>query len=98
MHNKIALVSLVIILGLVNWSIATKERHLAEARIVYLALAPVDPRSLMQGDYMALRFRLSDAVPNALPRTQEHRCWRHNVNATDSYVVEISYLTERHKA
>ncbi len=87
MHNKIALVSLAIILGLVNWSIATKERHLAEGRIVYLDLAPVDPRSLMQGDYMALRFRLADAVSNALPKTQEHRRWRHNVNATDGYVV-----------
>ena len=87
MHNKIALVSLVIILGLVNWSIASKERHLAEGRIVYLHLAPVDPRSLMQGDYMALRFRLANEVYNSLPKTQERRRWRHNVNATDGYVV-----------
>lgn len=87
MHNKIALVSLVIILGLVNWSIASKERHLAEGRIVYLDLAPVDPRSLMQGDYMALRFRLANEVDDALPKTSERRRWRHNVNASDGYVV-----------
>jgi len=29
---------------------------------VFIELAPVDPRSLMQGDYMALRFRLADGA------------------------------------
>ncbi|MES9883850.1 MAG: GDYXXLXY domain-containing protein [Sedimenticola sp.] len=87
MFNKIALVSLVIILSLVNWSIAGKEKHLAEGRIVYLDLAPVDPRSLMQGDYMALRFRLANEVNNALPKTKEYKRWRHNVAASDGYVV-----------
>lgn len=77
MHNKIALVSLVIVLGLVNWFIVGKEKHLAEGGIVYLDLAPVDPRSLMQGDYMALRFRLANEVYNALSTT----------DATDGYVV-----------
>ena len=59
MRKKIAIGSLLIILALVNWSIAEKEKHLAEGKVVYLKLAPVDPRSLMQGDYMALRFRLA---------------------------------------
>ena len=87
MHSKIALVSLVIVLGLVNWSIVGKEKHLAEGTIVYLDLAPVDPRSLMQGDYMALRFRLANEVYSALPKTKEYQRWRHNVDATDGYVV-----------
>ena len=56
MFKKMALVFLVIILGLVNWSITGKEKHLAEGKIVYLDLAPVDPRSLMQGDYMPCVF------------------------------------------
>ena len=34
MPSKIALLSLVIILGIVNWSIVGKEKHLAEGRIV----------------------------------------------------------------
>lgn len=87
MSSKIALVSLIIILGLVNWSIAGKEKHLADGRIVYLELAPVDPRSLMQGDYMALRFRLANEVHNALPKTKEHERWRHKMDASDGYVV-----------
>ncbi len=32
------------------------ERTLRDGHLVLLELAPVDPRSLMQGDYMALRF------------------------------------------
>lgn len=32
------------------------EQTLAEGELALLQLAPVDPRSLMQGDYMALRF------------------------------------------
>tara|TARA_R110001599_G_scaffold55446_3_gene153457 strand:- start:227 stop:694 length:468 start_codon:yes stop_codon:yes gene_type:complete len=35
------------------------ERTLRDGQLVYLELAPVDPRSLMQGDYMALEFALN---------------------------------------
>lgn len=87
MRKIIAIVSLLIILGLVNWSIVGKEKHLAEGRIVYLHLAPVDPRSLMQGDYMALHFRMADEVYKALPKTKDRRRWRHKVAASDGYVV-----------
>lgn len=87
MASKIALVALIIILGIVNWSIAGKEKHLAEGRIVYLELAPVDPRSLMQGDYMALRFRIANEVYDALPKTDKSTRWRQDVEATDGYVV-----------
>ena len=87
MRKIIAIASLLIILVLVNWSIIGKEMHLADGRIVYLHLAPVDPRSLMQGDYMALHFRMADEVYNALPRTKDRRRWRHNVAASDGFVV-----------
>lgn len=87
MSSKIALVFLIVILGLVNWFILGKEKHLAEGRIVYLELAPVDPRSLMQGDYMALRFRLANVVHNGLPKTKEPQRWRRKVAASDGYVV-----------
>jgi uncharacterized membrane-anchored protein len=35
---------------------AKKEALLRSGQTVYLALAPVDPRSIMQGDYMALNY------------------------------------------
>lgn len=87
MVNKIAIIALIIILGLVNWSIASKEKHLAEGKVAYLELAPIDPRSLMQGDYMALRYRLSDSVYNALPKINDNKHWQHDVAASDGFVV-----------
>ena len=45
-----------VVLALFNFSVWKKERMLAEGRQVLLALAPVDPRSLMQGDYMVLDY------------------------------------------
>ena len=87
MARIVALVSLVVVLGLVNWSILQKEEHLANGRVVYLDLAPVDPRSLMQGDYMALNFRIGTEVRAALPKDQEYRRWGHDVAASDGFVI-----------
>lgn len=50
------LLAAVLTLGLVNTGIWQKENLIAHGRTVYIKLAPVDPRSLMQGDYMALNF------------------------------------------
>jgi len=64
MRSAIALIACLAVLALVDFSIRGKERQLADGTVVYLELAPVDPRSLMQGDYMALRFKMAnDALP-----------------------------------
>lgn len=60
MRKTIAIVAGVLVLGAVNWGIYARERLIADGRLVLLELAPVDPRSLMQGDYMALRFKAAD--------------------------------------
>ncbi|WP_459616397.1 GDYXXLXY domain-containing protein [Bordetella sp. 2513F-2] len=52
----IALAGLCAALAAANASIWQHERLLESGRVVILELAPSDPRSLMQGDYMALRF------------------------------------------
>lgn len=65
MRNVIVVTALILVLGLVNWSIFTKEQHLQHGKIVYLELAPVDPRSLMQGDFMTLRFSIGNEIRNA---------------------------------
>jgi uncharacterized membrane-anchored protein len=87
MYRNIALAALILILVVVNWSIYQKEHHLAEGKVVYLELAPVDPRSLMQGDYMALRFQLANEVYKALPKKTEPERWRHDVKASNGEVV-----------
>lgn len=54
-----------IILTVINIEIAGKERIVRNGTTMLLRLAPLDPRSLMQGDYMALRYALANAVASA---------------------------------
>lgn len=54
--------SAVATLAVANIGIADKEHTIANGQKVYVPLAPVDPRSLMQGDYMRLRFTLPPMV------------------------------------
>ncbi len=54
------MVNLIILLGLFNNAILQKEELLANGQLILLELAPVDPRSLMQGDYMRLRYAISE--------------------------------------
>ena len=57
------------ILATVNGLIAHKEATLRSGRRMLLRLAPVDQRSLMQGDCMVLSYELERSVPTAaLPR------------------------------
>jgi uncharacterized membrane-anchored protein len=63
--SAFVLAGLVAVLGVANYAILDKERLIAQGQRVYLELAPVDPRSLMQGDYMALNFRIP--TPDAAP-------------------------------
>ena len=62
MRKAVAIVAGIAVLALVDYGIAARERILSEGRVVLLELAPVDPRSLMQGDYMALRFAVARDV------------------------------------
>ena len=53
------LVSTLSVLGVLNWMIFDKEMLLDSAQSIYLELAPRDPRSLMQGDYMVLGYAVT---------------------------------------
>ena len=70
MRSAIALAWVVVVLALVGSSIAAKEALLKNGTVTYLELAPVDPRSLMQGDYMALRFGMANDVRRDLERDE----------------------------
>ncbi|MDV7699374.1 GDYXXLXY domain-containing protein [Chryseobacterium soli] len=58
----IILLNLVILLVYFNYSVAKKEELLKSGQLVLLQLAPIDPRSLMQGDYMNLRYSISENI------------------------------------
>jgi uncharacterized membrane-anchored protein len=57
------------VFGITNAMIASKEAAIRTGETIYLELAPVDPRSLMQGDYMALDYQLERDVE---AQTREH--------------------------
>ena len=59
-------ISSALVFAVFNLQIAAKERLLSDDRVVLLELAPVDPRSLMQGDYMILNYAISDQAREAM--------------------------------
>ncbi|MCB5364066.1 GDYXXLXY domain-containing protein [Pusillimonas sp. CC-YST705] len=62
---------LLLVLLIANLSIAQRERLLRQGQDVVLELAPVDPRSLMQGDYMMLRYAVANEVQALLSEPTE---------------------------
>lgn len=54
----ILLVGLAILAG-INFTVWRYEQAMASGEVVLLRLAPVDPRSLMQGDYMRLNYEIA---------------------------------------
>ena len=60
---------LALVLVTVNISAARKERVLARGEVVLLELRPVDPRSLMQGDYMRLALAITDELRRDRPES-----------------------------
>jgi uncharacterized membrane-anchored protein len=53
--------------------VVQKELQLARAESVYVRLAPVDPRSLIQGDYMRLDYELAEAIEEHTGRSRPRR-------------------------
>lgn len=65
LYVGIVLGSLALLLFAVNVTIWQRENLLRDGQVVLLELVPVDPRSLMQGDYMALRFAVAQKLQPA---------------------------------
>lgn len=62
MKQSTLLVSAIFVFLFFNYGIFRSEQILASNDIVYLPLSPVDPRSLMQGDYMRLNFGVRERL------------------------------------
>ncbi len=60
--NGLIILNLLVFLWLFNSSIINSERLLEEGELVFFELAPVDPRSLMQGDYMRLNYAIMSSI------------------------------------
>jgi len=81
----------VLVLGAVDAAILHKEAIRRDGELVYLPLAPVDPRSLVQGDYMALRFVLAREIE------ARARADRHALDEGESAFAPLA-LDDRHVA
>ncbi|WP_120497457.1 GDYXXLXY domain-containing protein [Kiloniella sp. EL199] len=64
MRLKIMIGLTVLVLLVLNYSIYQKEEIIQNGETVLLELAPVDPRSLIQGDYMRLRYAIENDAAN----------------------------------
>lgn len=62
MRTKLLWAMALVILGVVNYAARDKEQVVGKGRTVLLELAPRDPRSLMQGDFMVLNYGLSGTL------------------------------------
>ena len=69
----IAIALTVVILVLFNVSIIDREQTISTGETLFLELAPLDRRSLMQGDTMRLRYVVEDAVPPGALKEHEKR-------------------------
>lgn len=69
--RALTLVGLLIAGDISAEAIRAKEALIRDGQPVFVELIPVDPRSLMQGDYMALRFQLPNGALRHQPRGGE---------------------------
>lgn len=76
MKSSLFVAATLFVMTVLNWLVVQKELVLSSGRTLFLQLAPVDPRSLMQGDYMILSYAASRAASSAIP-----------ANVTDGYLV-----------
>lgn len=87
----VALLGLLLILIIMTVNITKYESHLATGDKVLLALAPVDPRGFMQGDYMALSYALERDIFKALQSKTHHSS--PNDVASDAADAESDFRT-----
>lgn len=74
-------------LGMVHIDVQNKEQVIAQGQKIYVPLAPRDPRSLMQGDYMALNFAFPQEVRDALNKG--------DTLGTSRHALVVAVLDER---
>jgi len=71
MRKLLAIAAGLVLLAVVNFGIWQREQLLQDGQIVFLRLAPIDPRSLVQGDYMRLNFEIAGDATNFGPALKD---------------------------
>ncbi len=68
----IILIVIILQFGFLGYQTASSERLLTTGSVVKLELQPLDPRSLLQGDYVQLRYTISE-LPKAVSEDLDDR-------------------------
>ncbi|WP_429238893.1 GDYXXLXY domain-containing protein [Aeromonas veronii] len=71
-HLALLLSGLAILAG-INATVWRYERAMSSGEVVLLRLAPVDPRSLMQGDYMRLNYEIARELTSRDAQTTQNK-------------------------
>ena len=85
MRRLYILVVLVLFLGGYALAAHRMETVRAEGKTILLALAPVDPRAPLMGDYMALRYVVNSDIRKALPAQRAAQITAHKGKADASH-------------
>lgn len=70
-REKGMILFLLVIICAFSYAVYHKEKLKSEGLSILLALAPADPRSLIQGDYMRLRYVLETKINQALSSSKD---------------------------
>lgn len=70
-HAALVLVPALVVVAVVLALVVHKQRIIDGGRSVLLELAPRDPRSFLQGDYVELRYRASDDAVAQIARAED---------------------------
>ena len=73
MRHVLVFLGLALALGVPNYAIFQKERQLASGTPMLVELAPVDPRSLIQGDYMRLDYAIGRQLGSGIDGPRDGR-------------------------
>ncbi|MHC5201672.1 GDYXXLXY domain-containing protein [Myroides sp. LJL119] len=82
-RSLVILISLLGILVFFTLAVVEKQKIVTNGKIVFLELVPVDPRSLIQGDYMDLKYKIA---------SDYSRAWYQNSDSVNTIPSKNGYL------
>ena len=70
-RRQLIMPGLLLVMGAFAYSVWQKEQVLEQGEQLLIRLAPVDPRSLMQGDYMTLNYHIPEHLIQVVREQRE---------------------------
>jgi len=70
MRNVILIICTIVIFIIFNYAVYEKQQILSDGDIVLLKISPMDPRSIMQGDYIAFKYAIEEEMENEVKNPQ----------------------------